>query len=140
MVLPFLCTRGRLSMTHKEMLSAATQMASEHVSGGRVGTIAIFTDKRYNVLSVAGNTYAKTHPQQASWAKKRGSPDKQCLHAEIRAAIILAKSGKANSAKFLYVAAVSEAGNILCAKPCVVCQMMLDESFPEIEVFWTKRQ
>ena len=115
-------------------------MASEHVSGGRVRTIAIFTDKRYNVLSVAGNTYAKTHPQQASWAERRGVPHKQCLHAEIRAAIMLAKSGKANSAKFLYVAAVSLSGNILCAKPCLVCQMMLDESFPEIEVFWTKRQ
>lgn len=120
------------------MLSAATQMASEHVSGGRVRTVAVFTDKRSNVLSVAGNTYVKTHPQQASWAKKRGSPDKQCLHAEIRAAIMLAKSGKADKAKYLYIAAVSEARNVLCAKPCVVCQMMLDKSFPEIEVFWTK--
>ena len=119
------------------MLSAATQMASEHVSGGRVRTVAMFTDKRYNVLSVAGNTYVKTHPQQASWAKKRGSPDKQCLHAEMRAAIMLAKSGKANSAKFLYVAAVSLSGNILCAKPCVVCQMMLCQQFPDIEVFYT---
>ena len=126
-----------LSMTHKEMLFAATQMAFEHVSGGRVRTVAVFTDKRYNVLSVAGNTYVKTHPQQASWAKKRGSPDKQCLHAEMRAAIMLAKSGKANNAKFLYVAAVSEAGNVLLAKPCAVCQMMLDESFPEINVFYT---
>ncbi len=124
-------------MTHKEMLSAATEIASKHVSGGRVRTVAVFTDKRYNVLSVAGNTYVKTHPQQASWAKKRGSPDKQCLHAEIRAAIMLAKSVKANSAKFLYVAAVSTSGNILCAKPCAVCQMMLDESFPDIEVFHT---
>ncbi len=121
----------------KEMLSAATLMASEHVSGGRVRTIAMFTDKRSNVLSVAGNTYAKTHPQQASWAERRGVPHKQCLHAEIRAAIMLAKSGKANSAKFLYVAAVSLSGNILCAKPCVVCQMMLDEQFPDIEVFHT---
>lgn len=126
-----------LSMTHKEMLSATTQMAHEHVSGGRVCTIAMSTDKRYNVLCVAGNTYTKTHPQQASWAKKRGSPDKQCLHAEMRAAIMLAKSGKANSAKFLYVAAVSLSGNILCAKPCLVCQMMLDEQFPDIEVFHT---
>ena len=124
-------------MTHKEMLSAATQMAFEHVSGGRVRTIAMFTDKRYNVLCVAGNTYVKTHPQQASWAKKRGSPDKQCLHAEMRAAIMLAKSGKANNAKFLYVAAVSLSGNILCAKPCMVCQMMLDEQFQNIEVFYT---
>ena len=121
-------------------LSAATQMASEHVSGGRVRTVAVFTDKRNNVLSVAGNMYTRTHPQQASWAKKRGSPDKQCLHAEIRAAIILAKIGKAEKAKYLYISAVSEARNVLCAKPCVVCQMMLDESFPEIEVFWTKRQ
>ena len=124
-------------MTHKEMLYAATQMASEHVSGGRVRTVAVFTDKRSNVLSVAGNTYVKTHPQQASWAKKRGSPDKQCLHAEMRAAIMLAKSWKANNAKFLYVAAVSISGNILCAKPCVVCQMMLDEQFLNIEVFHT---
>ena len=50
---------------------------------------------------------------------------------------MLAKSGKANSAKFLYIAAVSEAGNVLLAKPCAVCQMMLDESFPDIEVFYT---
>lgn len=124
-------------MTHKETLSVATQIAFEHVSGGRVRTVAVFTDKRYNVLSVAGNTYAKTHPQQARWAKKTGSPHKQCLHAEMRAAIMLAKSGKANSAKFLYVAAVSEAGNVLCARPCMVCQMMLDEQFPDIEVFYT---
>ena len=124
-------------MAHNEMLSAATQMASKHASGGRVRTVAVFTDKRYNVLCVAGNTYTKTHPQQASWAKKMGSPDKQCLHAEMRAAIMLAKSGKSNSAKFLYVAAVSEAGNVLLAKPCVVCQMMLDEQFPDIEVFYT---
>ena len=124
-------------MTHKGLLSVATEMASKHASGGRVRTIAMFADKRYNVLSVAGNTYVKTHPQQASWAKKRGSPDKQCLHAEMRAAIMLAKSGKANSAKFLYVAAVSLSGNILCAKPCMVCQMMLDEQFQNIEVFYT---
>ena len=122
------------------MLSAATQMASEHVSGGRVRTIAIFTDKRNNVLSVAGNMYTRTHPQQARWAEKRGVPHKQCLHAEIRAAIILAKNGKAEKAKHLYIAAVSTSGNVLCAKPCVVCQMMLDDSFHEIEVFWTKRQ
>lgn len=132
-----LCSRGCLGMSHKETLSAATQMASEHVSGGRVRTMAIFTDKRNNVLSMAGNMYTRTHPQQARWAKKRGSPDKQCLHAEMRAAIMLAKSGKANNAKFLYVAAVSTSGNILCAKPCVVCQMMLDEQFPDIEVFHT---
>ena len=124
-------------MTHKGLLSVATEMASKHASGGRVCTVVMFVDKRYNVLSVAGNTYVKTHPQQASWAKKRGSPDKQCLHAEMRAAIMLAKSGKANSAKFLYVAAVSLSGNILCAKPCMVCQMMLDEQFQNIEVFYT---
>ena len=124
-------------MTHKEMLSAATQMASEHASGGRVRTIAMFADKRYNVLSMAGNTYIKTHPQQALWAMKVGSPDKQCLHAEIRAAIMLAKSGKACKAKYLYIAAVSEAGNVLLAKPCAVCQMMLDEQFQDIEVFYT---
>ena len=126
-------------MSHKEILSAATQMASEHVSGGRVRTVAVFTDKRNNVLSVAGNMYTRTHPQQARWAEKRGVPHKQCLHAEIRAAIILAKSGKADSAKFLYVAAVSTSGNILCAKPCVVCQMMLDEQFRNVKIFYTQR-
>ena len=120
------------------MLSTATQMAFEHVSGGRVRTVAMFMDKRYNTLSVAGNMYTRTHPQQARWAEKRGVPHKQCLHAEMRAAIMLAKSGKANNAKFLYVAAVSTSGNILCAKPCVVCQMMLDEQFPNIEVFHTE--
>ena len=124
-------------MSHNETLSVAIEIVSEHASGGRVRTIAMFTDKRYNVLSVAANTYVKTHPQQALWAKKRGSPDKQCLHAEMRAAIMLAKSGKANSAKFLYVAAVSLSGNVLLAKPCAVCQMMLDEQFPDIEVFHT---
>ena len=60
-------------MTNKEMLSAAAQTASEHVSGGRVHTVAVFTDKRYNVLSVAGNTYVKTHPQQALWSKEVNS-------------------------------------------------------------------
>ena len=126
-------------MTHKETLSAATQMASKHVSGGRVRTVAVFTDKRYNVLSVAGNMYTRTHPQQARWAEKIGVPHKQCLHAETRAAIILTKSGKAGKAKYLYIAAVSEAGNVLCAKPCVVCQMMLDEQFRNVKIFYTQR-
>ena len=89
-------------MSHKEMLSAATQMASEHVSGGRVRTVAVFTDKRYNTLSVAGNMYARTQPQQARWAERLGLPHKKYLHAEIRAAIILAKSGKSEKAKYLY--------------------------------------
>ena len=126
-------------MSHKEILSTAKQMASEHVSGGRVRTIAIFTDKRNNVLSVAGNMYTRTHPQQARWAERRGVPHKQCLHAEIRAAIMLTKSGKAGKAKFLYIAAVSEAGNVLCAKPCAVCQMMLDEQFHNVKIFYTQR-
>ena len=121
------------------MLSTATQMASKHVSGGRVRTVAVFTDKRNNVLSVAGNMYTRTHPQQAHWAERRGLPHKQCLHAEIRAAIMLTNSGKAGKAKYLYIAAVSEAGNVLCAKPCVVCQMMLDEQFRNVKIFYTQR-
>ena len=95
--------------------------------------------KRYLTRYVSNRPLRRT-PQQARWAEKRGVPHKQCLHAEIRAVIMLTKSRKSEKAKYLYIAAVSEAGNVLCAKPCAVCQMMLDESFPEIEVFWTKRQ
>lgn len=44
-------------------------------------------DKKGNLLSVAYNSYDKTHPKQKEFAAKAGQPYKEYLHAEIHAMI-----------------------------------------------------
>ena len=119
------------------MLDKTLSLANEHDSGGRVKCVAIFTDKRYNVLAVGRNLYTKTHPQQKAWAKLAEFPAKQCLHAEIRAAIMLSKNGWEGRAAMLFVGAVSESGTVLQATPCPVCRLLLETDFPDIIVYHT---
>ena len=119
------------------MLDKTLSLAKEHDSGGRVKCVAMFTDKRYAVLAVGRNLYTKTHPQQKAWASRAGNSAKQCLHAEVRAAIMLAKNGWEGRAAMLFVGAVSERGTVLQATPCPVCRLLLETDFPDIIVYHT---
>lgn len=75
-------------------------------------------DKRGILLAVATNSYTKTHPLQAYFAKKVGHPDRQFMHAEI-ACILRCKDKQIYT---LNVYRYNQQGELVCAKPCPICQ------------------
>lgn len=90
---------------------------------GQQRIVAIATDKRSNVLSVAFNSYTHTHPMQMHYARKVGLPEKVYVHAEVMAMI------KARAqVHTLYVARVNRNGEPLLAAPCPICSLMLKEN------------
>lgn len=94
---------------------------------------AIIFDKKGRVLSIGKNSYIKTHPTQARYARAVGLPEKQFLHAEI-AAIIKCKS--LDKAHRILVTRINKKGKPALAKPCPVCEVAIREAGIK-EVDWT---
>ena len=80
---------------------------------------AIIYDKRGNVLSIGKNSYTKTHPKQAKFAKEVGEEQKIFLHAEIDAII---KCANINKAHKISIFRVARKGGYGLAKPCRICE------------------
>lgn len=86
---------------------------------------AVIYDKKGNVISIGHNSYIKTHPLQAFYAKKAGKEfeKKIFIHAELDAVI---KAGsRISKAYMIRVFRFNNKGEPRCAKPCPVCQEML---------------
>lgn len=76
-------------------------------------------DKKGNLLSVAFNSYTKSHPLQAYFARKVGHSEHQIyLHAEI-AAILKARGKPIHR---LTVERYDKKGLPVNAQPCPICQ------------------
>lgn len=88
------------------------------MSKKRFDITAIIYDKRGNVLSIGKNSYIKTHPVQAGWARRAGEPYKQVLHAEIDAII---KCRNLDKAYRIAVFRYKEDGSPAEARPCKTC-------------------
>jgi deoxycytidylate deaminase len=82
-------------------------------------------DKKGNVLSVGKNSFEKSHPKQAFYAKKVGQPYRQYLHAEVQAIIRAMKRGDAHKIK---VERYDKQGNPKLAKPCPICELAIKEA------------
>lgn len=95
--------------------------------------IATVRDKKGRVLAMACNSYTKTHPLQAKYATLCGLPDKQFLHAEVAAILRVRDLSKAHSIK---VERYNAKGLPVCAKPCIICQRVINASGIE-NVEWT---
>lgn len=95
--------------------------------------IATVRDKKGRVLAMACNSYTKTHPLQAKYASLCGLPDKQFLHAEVAVILRVRDLSKAHSIK---VERYNAKGLPVCAKPCIICQRVIDASGIE-NVEWT---
>ncbi len=80
-------------------------------------------DKKGNKIATATNSYTKTHPLQAKYAKACGMPHKSFLHSEILC-LIRAK-GKGYK---LVIERFGRSGKPLLAKPCPICLMAIKES------------
>jgi len=85
---------------------------------------ATIYDKRGRILSVAFNSYLKSHPKMAEFARRVGLDHKQYLHAEI-AALIKCKRGVPYKIK---IERYDKRGNPKLAAPCPVCQLAIMES------------
>ena len=86
---------------------------------------ATIYDKKGRILSESYNSYHKTHPLQALYAKKVNKPDKIYLHAEISAIIKAQKFGEPYKIK---IERYHKDGTPALAKPCPVCELAIKES------------
>lgn len=75
-------------------------------------------------LSVGVNSYVKTKPLQAKWAKKCNLPLKQHVHAEV-AAIAKLTPEQRKKAYAIYVYRFDRQGRPAYAKPCKICQAVI---------------
>lgn len=91
---------------------------------------AILYDKKGRVLSVGKNSYIKTHPLQALYAAKVGTPKKVYLHAEIDALRRCKELSKAYKIVVIRTLANGNTGN---AKPCPICEAAI-ASIPNIKI------
>ncbi len=80
---------------------------------------AILYDKRGNILSIGKNSYVKTHPLQAKYAKRTGLDKKIFLHAEIDAIVRCKDLSRAYRIVVFRTMANGALGN---AKPCPICE------------------
>lgn len=82
---------------------------------------AIAFDEKDNILAICYNSYLKSHPLQAKYAKKVNMPCKIYLHAEL-AALIKAKA----QVYRLVVVRVNRDGDLRPSKPCPVCKLAIE--------------
>ena len=87
--------------------------------------MAKITDKSGMVLSVGHSSYVKTHPLQKKVAQKVGLPKKEFLHAEVMAIVRLRPEHR-HKAHTITVYRFTADGRPALAKPCPVCQSMIE--------------
>lgn len=86
----------------------------------RYDITALAYSKRGKLLAVGRNSYVKTHPLQAKFARKAGRKDAIYLHAEL-SALLKAKE----PVHKLVVLRYTKAGKPALAKPCESCQLAI---------------
>lgn len=79
---------------------------------------ATIFDRRGNVLARAVNSYTRTHPIQAAFAKAGGCPERIYLHAEIAALIKLKENDRPYR---IAVERYTKDGKPANSAPCPVC-------------------
>ena len=80
-------------------------------------------DKKGRIISVAYNSYTKTHPLQVRFAEKVGEHFKQGLHAEILA-IVRARGKLIHK---IFIERYDSEGNPKLAAPCRMCREAIKE-------------
>lgn len=84
----------------------------------RYTIIAKCYDKRGRIISVGLNSYKKSHPIQAHFAKVANLPQKEYLHSEIQA-LVRCKDKKIYK---MTIERYDSDGNAAICKPCPICQ------------------
>jgi tRNA(Arg) A34 adenosine deaminase TadA len=89
----------------------------------RYDLTAVIYDKRDRILSIGKNSYVKTHPMQAEYARKVGKENNIFLHAEMHA---IAKCRDLKRAYRIVVMRFNREGEPRSAKPCPICMEALN--------------
>jgi len=95
-------------------------------------------NKRGHLISIGHNSYTKSHPLQAYFAKKVGHPNKIYLHAEI-AALIQAGICTDNNVHEISILRYNTKGEPVTSKPCPICQEAIKAFGVSHVVFTDKR-
>lgn len=114
--------------SHKHNSGCDKEMATK-----KYHILAKCYDKKGNLLSAAFNSYSKTHPLQAYFARKVGHPHCEFLHAEIHA-ILKCKSKQIYK---ITTERYDSRGLPANAKPCIICQEAI-KAFGITKVEYTK--
>ena len=88
--------------------------------------VAKIYDKKGRLLATGHNSYTKTHPRQAHYARLAGFERKNYLHAEIAA--ILRAFHSTSRAYSIRVERRSRKGNLALARPCAICMLAIKEA------------
>ncbi len=80
---------------------------------------AMIYDRKGRIVSMGKNSYIKTHPLQAKYARRVGLEEKVFLHAEVDALVRLKDWSKAHR---IVITRYNKHGQPMLAKPCQVCQ------------------
>jgi len=104
------------------LLNKAIKIASV-MQNKKQNIVAIISNKKGHLISIGKNSYSKTSPFQAYYAKKCGCQPKIFLHAEIDA-LIHCK----DKPHTIYVARVNKKSQPLPAKPCPICSMAIKDA------------
>lgn len=89
---------------------------------GRYRVAAIVLDKQDRIVSYGTNSYSKTHPKMARYAKECGNNFRVFLHAEVLA--LIKSKGKGYK---IFVCRIDHKGNPVMAKPCPICELAIKE-------------
>ena len=98
-------------------------------SGPSIMAVAL---RKNRVVSVGYNSYTKTHPKQAYYAKLAGHPKKEYLHAEIDCLLRAPRD-----ADTLLVVRLNKEGTPVNSKPCPVCALAIGRFNPDLRVIHT---
>ena len=93
----------------------------------RQSIVARIYDKKGKLLATGHNSYTKTHPRQAHFARLAGNERKTYLHAEI-AAIIRASRRGVQPPYSISIERRNRQGQCKLAKPCAVCMLAIKEA------------
>lgn len=94
--------------------------------------IVAFTTRGNRICGIGFNSYRKTHPQQARFARLAGNSKKEYLHAEVAALL-----RSPHDVDTIYVMRFDKQGNPVCAKPCAVCETAISILNPDLRVIHT---
>jgi len=118
-------------------------LAQDHPAFGKAKIVACIATKKGEPLAYGFNR-PKTHPLHAHFAKMNGSKDKIYLHAEsdcIKNVLTKYNIKELNRTKLiLHVARVYKSGNPALAKPCQICQSMIEWAGFIDDIMWTKHE
>jgi len=115
-------------------LNLALNISSLFLSKKKVSVVSFLLDKKYQILSIGTNSYNKTHPTQALFAKRVGDEERVFLHAEIDALI---KCKELHKVRYILVARVGRDGKIRNAKPCPICSAAITHYCPDAIIIHT---